>query len=86
MRIRNGRVYGRSTNDALPIDSRTDDIADIAREIESDFRNLVKALNRAIQVAGDGDDELSLRLWRTKAVAQRGVRLGRLLRSGSKTR
>jgi hypothetical protein len=47
--------------------------------IEQDFRKLADTLQRTIDAAGAQDKELLLRLSRTKSVAERGVRLSRLL-------
>ena len=51
----------------------------IVSAIEQDFRNLADALQRTINAADAQDEELLLRLSRTKSVAERGVRLSRLL-------
>ncbi|HET6942448.1 MAG TPA: hypothetical protein VFH89_09830 [Sphingomicrobium sp.] len=47
--------------------------------IEQDFRKLADTLQRTIDAACVQDEELMLRLSRTKSVAERGVRLSRLL-------
>ena len=51
----------------------------MAIAIEGDFRNLVKLLARAVESIGNTDEELALRLNRTKEVAERGLRLSKLV-------
>lgn len=47
--------------------------------VEQDFRRLVDTLKRTIASVDQSDEELIFRLTRTKAVADRGLRLSRLL-------
>jgi hypothetical protein len=47
--------------------------------VEQDFRRLVDTLKRTIASVDQSDEELVFRLTRTKAVADRGLRLSRLL-------
>ena len=51
----------------------------MAIAIEGDFRNLVKLLARSVESIGNTDEELALRLNRTKEVAERGLRLSKLV-------
>lgn len=50
-----------------------------AIRIERDFRGLVEELGRSIDMLDPSDEELRERLSNTKAVAQRGHRLSKLV-------
>lgn len=76
MRIPDGPVDGQSTQARC---CNREDFAAVAFAVEQDFRRLTDTLRRAIENAGNSDEELLLRLSRTKSVAERGVRLSRLL-------
>ena len=58
-----------------------DDLAKTALLVEQDFRRLVDTLRWMVRTAEQSDEELVDRLACTKAVAERGLRLSRLLSS-----
>jgi hypothetical protein len=60
--------------------ARREDLASKTYSIELDFRRLVEALERTMDLADDSDEELMEQIDRTKWVAERGLRLSRLLR------
>lgn len=73
-----GHVDGQSGNASQ---LRREDFATTAYAIEQDFRRLVDTLGRTIEVVGDADEEMTVRLSRVKSVAERGMRLSRLVSS-----
>ena len=66
----------RSSN---PIPMRRQDLAVTADSIEADFRRLVQVLRRTMKTVEVSDKELVERLSTTKVIAERGLRLSRLL-------
>lgn len=62
-----------------PVRARRGALKTVVSAIEQDFRNLADTLQRTIDAADTQDEELLIRLSRTKSVAERGVRLSRLL-------
>lgn len=74
--------------DDLPplVRARRSDLRTVVSTIEQDFRKLADTLQRTIDAAGAQDEELLLRLSRTKSVAERGVRLSRLVSRLTHTR
>lgn len=59
--------------------ARRAEVARTAYLVEQDFRRLVEILNRSMEDLGSSDEEILRQLCSTKAVAERGLRLGRLL-------
>jgi hypothetical protein len=55
------------------------EMVNTAFQVEQDFRRLVDTLKRSIASVDKSDEELIFRLTRTKVVADRGLRLSRLL-------
>ena len=72
-----GSVDEHSNGNASQL--RREDFESAAFAIEQDFRRLVDTLERTIELVGATDKEMSLRLSRAKLVAERGVRLSRLV-------
>jgi hypothetical protein len=62
-----------------PVRARRGALKTVVSAIEQDFRNLADTLQRTMDAAGAQDEELLLWLSRTKSIAERGVRLGRVL-------
>jgi hypothetical protein len=58
----------------------------VVSTIEQDFRKLADTLQRTIDAADSEDEELLIRLFRTRSVAERGVRLSRLLARLTRTK
>lgn len=58
---------------------RREELASTAFLIEQDFRRLVDTLYRNLEIADETDSQLVERIVRVKDVAERGVRLSRLL-------
>jgi len=59
--------------------TRRQDLTTAAFHIERDFRGLVETLKRTMEMVDDSDEEILESLANTKAVAQRGLRLSKLL-------
>jgi len=59
--------------------ARRQDLTTDAFHIERDFRGLVETLKRTIEKVDSSDQEILESLTNTKAVAQRGLRLSKLL-------
>lgn len=59
--------------------ARRQDLTAAAFHIERDFRGLVETLKRAMAMVDSADKELLESLANTEAVAQRGLRLSKLL-------
>jgi hypothetical protein len=57
-----------------------------ALSIERDFRGLIETLGRTIDMLDPSDDDLRERLVNTKAVAERGHRLSKLLLKATRKR
>lgn len=58
---------------------RPDVIVTAAFSIQRDFRDLVDTLARTMEMVDPSDEELIERLANTKAAAERGLRLSKLL-------
>lgn len=56
-----------------------EEFAATAKTIEQDFRRLVQALQRAMDLPEASDQELAQQIRSTQAVAERGLRLSKLL-------
>jgi len=59
--------------------ARRQDLTTAAFHIERDFRGLVETLKRTIEMVDSSEQEILESLANTKAVAQRGLRLSKLL-------
>lgn len=58
---------------------RREELTSTAFLIEQDFRRLVDTLHRNLEIADGSDGQLVERIIRVRDVAERGVRLSRLL-------
>ena len=67
------------SNQPTPVKLTRRDVAMYAFSVERDLRGVVETLTRTIDLVDTSDLELVERLSNTKAVAQRGLRLSKLL-------
>jgi hypothetical protein len=68
-----------TSNRAALNNARREDFAATAQTIERDFRRLVETLQDASNIVESSDEELVQQLCSTKSVAERGLRLSKLL-------
>lgn len=72
-----GTVQGSRSHPSEPI--RREDFSSTADAIAADFRKLVELLGRTADMLKGTDEEFAQQLCATKAVAERGLRLGTVL-------
>jgi len=63
----------------ISIAARSAVIANTVHSVQQDFRRLVDTLERTLDLVGTSDEELRIRLSRTRDVAERGCVLSKLL-------